>query len=286
MGRSPIRTRGNEKQASSVARAGRWRTGRDQKSPLRRCFKPRPSWRTRCAGFASGCQSSVRSSGNPVTLRSSRSRSGRLSGLLSGCPPIDTRPQARAKLGKPQISDFRRPCKSFARLVRVHDQKNSRIVLAVLTQQHRTASRAPFVALFGRGERLDSHAVAHEGDHHRDAAGEEDHLEHVDADVAEAHEVGERPAAGEGGAEHLGADQHGSTEHRDDALPHDAAAGGSRLRHGVTLVSGGNIPEMDCRIKAETATKSRRPAVHGTALDAPPQASGRGSCAAASITGL
>jgi hypothetical protein len=26
----------------------------------------------------------------------------------------------------------------------------------------------------------------------------------------------------------------------------------------VTLVSGGNIPEMDCWIKAETATKSRR----------------------------
>src|SRR5438093_1606421 len=28
-----------------------------------------------------------------------RSHSGRLSGLLSGCPPTDTRPQARAKLG-------------------------------------------------------------------------------------------------------------------------------------------------------------------------------------------
>src|SRR5262249_54827004 len=55
----PVRTAGNEEQASSVARAGGWRTGRDQKSPLRRCFKPRPPWRTRCAGFASGCQSSV-----------------------------------------------------------------------------------------------------------------------------------------------------------------------------------------------------------------------------------
>src|SRR5258707_4134139 len=28
-----------------------------------------------------------------------RSRSGRLSGLLSGCPPTDTRPQARTKKG-------------------------------------------------------------------------------------------------------------------------------------------------------------------------------------------
>ena len=114
IGEAPIRTPGNDEQASSVARAGWWKTGRDQKSPLRRCFKPRPSWRTRCAGFASGCQSSVRSSNDPVILRSSRSRSGRLSGLLSGCPPIDTRPQARAKLGKAQLSDPIRLRKFFA----------------------------------------------------------------------------------------------------------------------------------------------------------------------------
>ena len=31
---------------------------RDHRSPLRRCFKPRPPWRTGCAGFASGCRSS------------------------------------------------------------------------------------------------------------------------------------------------------------------------------------------------------------------------------------
>src|SRR5215831_15362506 len=67
-GETPFRTAGNEEQASSVARAGGWRTGRDQKSPLRRCFKPRPSWRTRYAGFASGCQSSVRSCKRPQTL--------------------------------------------------------------------------------------------------------------------------------------------------------------------------------------------------------------------------
>ncbi len=89
-------------------------TGRDQKSPVRRCFKPRPPLRTGCAGFASGCRSSVRSSNNPATLRSSRSRSGRLSGLLSGCPPTDTRPQARAKLGKAQLSDPIRLRKFFA----------------------------------------------------------------------------------------------------------------------------------------------------------------------------
>ena len=89
-------------------------TGRDQKSPVRRCFKPRPPLRTGCAGFASGCRSSVRGSNDPETLRSSRSRSGRLSGLLSGCPPIDTRPQARAKLGKAQLSDPFRFRKFFA----------------------------------------------------------------------------------------------------------------------------------------------------------------------------
>src|SRR5216684_2026544 len=132
LGRSPIRTRGNDEQASSVARAGGWRTGRDQKSPLRRCFKPRPPWRTRYAGFASGCQSSVRSSNDPTALRSSRSRSGRLSGLLSGCPPIDTRPQARAKLGKLQISYFRRSCKRFESLTRTWEQKNFEIVVACL----------------------------------------------------------------------------------------------------------------------------------------------------------
>ena len=33
---------------------------RDQKSPFRRCFKPRPPLRTGCAGFASGCRSWVR----------------------------------------------------------------------------------------------------------------------------------------------------------------------------------------------------------------------------------
>ena len=117
----PVRTPGNDEQASSVARACGWKAGRDQKSPLRRCFKPRPPWRTRCAGFASGCQSSVRSCKRPQSLcletsrrfdscpfdtPSWRSHSGRLSGLLSGCPPTDTRPQARANLGNMQISGF------------------------------------------------------------------------------------------------------------------------------------------------------------------------------------
>ena len=40
----------------------------------------------------------VRSSNNR-SISPLRSHSGRLSGLLSGCPPTNTRPQARAKLG-------------------------------------------------------------------------------------------------------------------------------------------------------------------------------------------
>jgi hypothetical protein len=39
------------------SRAGLWRTGRDQKSPLRRCFEPRPPRRAGSASFAFDCQS-------------------------------------------------------------------------------------------------------------------------------------------------------------------------------------------------------------------------------------
>src|SRR6202035_4728668 len=91
---------------------------RDQKSPLRRCFRPRPPLRTRCAGFASGCRSMF-SELRPWTsgqsdLGSWRSRSGRLSGLLSGCPPTDTRPQARAKLGEGAISLYCDPLQELS----------------------------------------------------------------------------------------------------------------------------------------------------------------------------
>ncbi len=91
---------------------------RDQKSPLRRCFKPRPPLRAGCAGFASGCQSSVRSCDRydrrVCDPRSWRSCSGRLSGLLSGCPPTDTRPQARAKLGEGASSPYCDPLQELS----------------------------------------------------------------------------------------------------------------------------------------------------------------------------
>lgn len=66
-----------------------WRADRDQKSPLRRCFKSRSPLRARCAGFASGYRSDWR-----------------LSGLLSGLPPIGTRPQARANVGRAAMYGF------------------------------------------------------------------------------------------------------------------------------------------------------------------------------------
>src|SRR3954469_21968494 len=69
---------------------------RDHRSPLRRCFQPRPPWRTGCAGFASGCRSS---SEEETFLR-------RLAGLLSRYLPTDTWPQARANLGNRHIGRF------------------------------------------------------------------------------------------------------------------------------------------------------------------------------------
>jgi len=62
--------------------------------------------------------SELRSWGRELKLeaeaRSLRSRSGRLSGLLSGCPPTDTRPQARAKLGNCALSLKRQPLQGLS----------------------------------------------------------------------------------------------------------------------------------------------------------------------------
>ena len=56
IGETPHRTAGKDGQASSVTRAGGG-DRQDQRSPLRRCFKPRPLRRAECAGFASSCRS-------------------------------------------------------------------------------------------------------------------------------------------------------------------------------------------------------------------------------------
>jgi len=50
----PFRTAGK---MDKPLRCWRLDRQRDQKSPLRRCFKPRPPLSAGCAGFASGCRS-------------------------------------------------------------------------------------------------------------------------------------------------------------------------------------------------------------------------------------
>ena len=79
--------------------------GSHPKKPFRRCFKPRRQWR---AGIAGSPPAAGRGSKEVQFLP------WRLSGLLSGCPPTDTRPQARAKLGnsanKPLCSDAQAFC--------------------------------------------------------------------------------------------------------------------------------------------------------------------------------
>ena len=195
------------------ARAGRWRAGRDQKSPLRRCFKPRPPLSAGCAGFASGCRSGVSELQATADLTSWRSHSGRLSGLLSGCPPTDTRPQARAKLGKAinnrASRESQEKFRARARFSRATRRIRSRSVNERVNEASaRRAAVARRSSATGGGERLDAHAVAHEArPSPRGRATKNRICRRVDAVVAETEQIGERPAAGEGGAEHLGADQ-------------------------------------------------------------------------------
>ena len=55
----------------------------------------------------------------------------------------------------------------------------------------------------------------------------------------------DRPRAGEGRAEHLGADQDGGADDGDDVEPDDVAA----LGHDELLADGGNLYESGWRIK-------------------------------------
>ena len=118
---------------------------RDQRSPLRRCFKPRPPLSAGCAGFASGCRLSgselKRPMLSPLGLESlgfeSRPHSGRLSGLLSGCPPTGTRPQARAKLGIREIIALNTRCKSFFAVRRIFSRARTAMVTRVLAAKRR-----------------------------------------------------------------------------------------------------------------------------------------------------
>jgi hypothetical protein len=121
---------------------------RDQRSPLRRCFKPRPPLSAGCAGFASGCRLSgselKRPMISPLGLESlgfdPRPHSGRLSGLLSGCPPTGTRPQARAKLGNRELISMHHRCKSFFALAQnflVAGSRNGYAAVAIARREPR-----------------------------------------------------------------------------------------------------------------------------------------------------
>src|ERR1700680_2972446 len=178
----PVRTAGNEEQASSVARAGGWRTGRDQKSPLRRCFKPRPSWRTRCAGFASGCRSSV------SELKRSDDLAIVAISLRAAVRPLVRMPTDRhtatgtCEIGQGSRNSFRNSAQGFCAPSTTFRTKKFGIRSRVFKRRLNRASIAG-------GEGRDPHAVAHEADHHGDAQQEEDDLQRVDAVIAEAQEV-------------------------------------------------------------------------------------------------
>src|SRR3978361_330165 len=117
LGMIPPAHPGHEMKGLFGIRAGWWKAGRDQKSPIRRCFKSRPPLRTRCAGSPPAASHGCKEVKSPSTASLERDAGRfkfctrlketlgffipwRLSGLLSGYLPTDTRPQARAKLGK------------------------------------------------------------------------------------------------------------------------------------------------------------------------------------------
>src|SRR5262249_2719581 len=199
-GEIPVRTAGKDEQASSVTRAGGGNRQRPRK-PDRRCFKPRPLLRAECAGFASGCQSDF--------LESLALLSRRLAGLLSGYLPTDTRPQARAKLGTTEISNFGDTCKRISS----NASKLSQLFLLSIA-----------MSSTARAEGLDAVCGADELRHEDKATEHEHHVEDPRAEAAEVEQGGDGPGAGERGAEHLRADKDGGADNGNDVKPDDAAA--------------------------------------------------------------
>src|SRR5258708_25580326 len=107
----------------------------------------------------------------------------------------------------------------------------------------RGAGRAPLrarVPSAAGGERLYAPGVADERDHDGDAAGEEDALHDVHAVRPQIQVAGDRPAAGKGGAEHLGADQDRRAEDGQHVLPRNPAiaVGVFSAAHGMVLIGG------------------------------------------------
>lgn len=101
----PVRTPGKEKQASSVAGYGNQPRPKKPASSLLQAASPAeygvhrsPPAADRCSGLDDDDTFNV---GPPQGITAAIPvHPWRPSSLLSGCPPTDTRPQARAKLGK------------------------------------------------------------------------------------------------------------------------------------------------------------------------------------------
>src|SRR5262245_32572892 len=77
-----------------------------------------------------------------------------------------------------------------------------------------------------RGERLDAMRGADELHHDGEAAEHEHDIEYPRAKSSEIEQGSDGPRAGEGCAEHLGADQDGGADDGDDVKPIDTAAFG------------------------------------------------------------
>ena len=130
----------------------------------------------------------------------------RLSGLLSGYLPTDTRPQARAKLGKSPNKLFDPGVKRF-----LAARANFLIVVARSCQNPAAEllikqSGQPAAALIGSYKRFDPHRVANERRHDRDASEEEQSRQHIFAVIAQPEQVRQGPsvrAAGQLGCAYL-----------------------------------------------------------------------------------
>src|SRR5215468_10765972 len=144
----------------------------------------------------------------------------------------------------------------FTRLTRIFFR--SRSPLAALRRAERAALRAKASSAAG-GEGLDASGVADERDHDGDAAGEEEALHDMHAVRPQIQVAGDRPAAGKGGAEDLGADQDRRAEHGQHVLPRDPAIAGGVLfaAHGITPVGGRNLCESMDRSKLAQAASRR-----------------------------
>src|SRR5215204_543963 len=205
-------------QASTVTRADWWKSRRDLRSPLRRCFKPRPLRRAECAGFASSCRSDV--------LESSHSPGG----WPASCPAT-----YRSTHGHRHV-------RNWARIEIIYLSRESTLLRARTPRGHKIIP-ASLKKVFAKGksadagtlgaaaqtpsafdEGLDALCVQDETHHDQDTEQEEHALQDVHGVAVEVKQIGEGPAGGEGAAEHLGADQDGGAEDRQHVQPVDAAA--------------------------------------------------------------